>query len=148
MGHKVNATSLRIRNLWNFLWYFKELKKNKKFYFNQDLLISKYLQNIYLKQNKIIFDIFIFRNLKNIIVFFKVFTFQYKTLKKKTLKKKKKKTFNRLYTYKNLPNIFNVSKHAEFYLNRFFNSFNIKLIEKNINFDNSVFKKKKKTIII
>lgn len=90
MGHKVNATSLRIRNLWNFLWYFKELKKNKKFYFNQDLLISKYLQNIYLKQNKIIFDIFIFRNLKNIIVFFKVFTFQYKTLKKKTLKKKKK----------------------------------------------------------
>ena len=147
MGHKVNATSLRIRNIWDSLWYFKDLKKNKKFYFNQDNLIKNYIKHINLNQNKIVFDIFIFRNLQNLVIFFKVFEFQKKLVKKKTFSKKttkKKNTLQRLFFYKHLPTIFSTKSHIEFYLNKFFSNFNIKLIEKKINFDNSLFYDKSK----
>ena len=53
-----------------------------------DNLIKNYIKHINLNQNKIVFDIFIFRNLQNLVIFFKVFEFQKKLVKKKTFSKK------------------------------------------------------------
>lgn len=120
MGHKVNATGFRLRNLWESFWYFKRIK-NKQNFDLYDLLIRQYVERICEHQGKILVDLKIFRNLNNCVLFIKAYQWRKRNflIEQKANRKKRKKEIVALKAYKNLGNIPNLAKHLQVNLMRF-----------------------------
>ena len=127
MGHKVNSTSLRLRNNWDSFW-FTDSKKIKKEWVFQDLAIKNYIERILLTQNSFLVGFNVLRNSASCIVFFKFYTWKNRTSRLINAKAKKTKKLMRLQKYRNLVPITFLKKHISKKLNQFFpaNTFFIK----------------------
>jgi hypothetical protein len=119
MGHKVNATSFRIKKNWDSSYFLNNSLKLKNYIF-EDISIRKYIERICIHQDKIILNFKTFRDNKTLVVFLKVF--YWKNYRNKFLRTKKK---NKLAIYYNLSKLSNLAKHIKFNLQKFLNNFDV-----------------------
>ena len=101
MGHKVNAKSFRLRNLWNVFWDFKNVNLSRE-NFACNLQLSDYIIRFCLAKKFFVFNLNILRNLNTFYIFFDLFFFGkffVPFFKKKKKVKKKKKIYKFLQNY-------------------------------------------------
>lgn len=128
MGHKVNALGFRLRTRWDSLYFFKNILflNNSTI---RDILICEYINKVCFHQKKIVYDFRIFNCSNILFIYFRVFSFVRKALKRRKkflILKKNKKNFNiqnkkkRLNIYKNLLYIKYLKLHLSKYIKEFF----------------------------
>lgn len=88
MGHRVNATSFRLRNTWENFGNFKELKKGNNNLKN--LQLKEYITSVCSSRSKLLFDFRMVRSLNTILVFFSIYPLDKRINSRKNFYSKRK----------------------------------------------------------